>query len=284
MTHDTLGQQGYGQPVDWDADVFYPERQSVIDRGGIWRAVAPNINSQPVSGNTDWELVAGTPYVDVTLDPVALTTLPFNDGSGSGPGLVVIPGSAGHLTLVTMVMTSVSDGDAWSNDANLNISWQDQASLQPPIPGPSSPTFTFKLTLNADLTSTQRFQSAVPLGNVAEPISNFGTDFIGSPVVIWTVSNLGTTGTRSGFIRIYYTLNPASPAALTFSSFFAISGVNTGTKTFTVSPDPTGLTGAVTVVGSPLNDGAYTVASVTATEILVNEAIPDGTAGGWVKQ
>jgi len=65
-----------------------------------------------------------------------------------------------------------------------------------------------------------------------------------------------------------------------------ITGVNQGTKTFTVAGDQT----AAFPPGSPLgiagstgNDGAYTVVSATfaaATDIVTVEAIPDGTADG----
>src|SRR6266850_1218295 len=87
--------------------------------------------------------------------------------------------------------------------------------------------------------------------------------------------------TRSIDIRLEYRI---VPAVFSSPTFFTISAVNQGTKTLTVSPDPTGLTGSVTIVGSTGNNAPYTVASTTATTITVNEALPDATGDGWVKK
>src|SRR5262249_46230798 len=38
------------------------------DRGGTWEAVNDNTNSQPISGNADWNLVGGVPYAPFTFD------------------------------------------------------------------------------------------------------------------------------------------------------------------------------------------------------------------------
>lgn len=46
---------------------------------GDWLCVKPNRDSEPISGNADWTLVGGTPYVKVTLGEDELTTIPFFD-------------------------------------------------------------------------------------------------------------------------------------------------------------------------------------------------------------
>src|SRR6266540_3542634 len=79
---------------EWDATVPYVAGNVVFDRGGWWLRTALNpgtTNSRPISGTTDWTLVAGTPYVDVTLDPVALTSSLFQNNSDTTSGIVVIP-------------------------------------------------------------------------------------------------------------------------------------------------------------------------------------------------
>jgi len=77
-----------------------------------------------------------------------------------------------------------------------------------------------------------------------------------------------------------------TPAAV--GTYYLISALNQGTKTFTVAGDAHTLAGSISVVGSTANDGTYTIVSATFsvdhTDIVVAEAIPDTTADGWVKQ
>jgi hypothetical protein len=68
---------------------------------------------------------------------------------------------------------------------------------------------------------------------------------------------------------------------------FAITAVNTGAKTFTVTGDHSSLGAGdiIEVEGSTGNDGYYTVVSATyttSTDIVVSEVVPDGTADGTV--
>ena len=71
---------------------------------------------------------------------------------------------------------------------------------------------------------------------------------------------------------------------------YAISGVNQGTKTFTVATMQSGSAksrkpvpgDSIKVTGSTGNDGWYTVASASDTTIVVVEAIPSATANGSV--
>ena len=67
----------------------------------------------------------------------------------------------------------------------------------------------------------------------------------------------------------------------------AITGVNTGNKTFSVATDITSLIAAgekIRVAGSTGNDGFYTIVSATYSEpntvITVVEAVPDATVDG----
>lgn len=69
------------------------------------------------------------------------------------------------------------------------------------------------------------------------------------------------------------------------ASLEAVGAVNQGTKTFTISnsnrPGATVIPGSTfSITGSTGNDGTYTVASATPTEVTTVEAIPDATADG----
>src|SRR6266545_449805 len=75
----------------WVMGKKYAVSQVVLDRGGFWYAVAANVNSRPISGNANWTLVGGTPYVDVVLSPIDLTTAPLFANPFIGVGFSVVP-------------------------------------------------------------------------------------------------------------------------------------------------------------------------------------------------
>lgn len=62
----SLGGGGGGGMRVWDTDPF-TAGDFTLDRGGTWLANNDNTNSQPISGNADWTLVGGTPYVIADL-------------------------------------------------------------------------------------------------------------------------------------------------------------------------------------------------------------------------
>jgi hypothetical protein len=269
----------------WDGTTAYSAGAVVFDRGGIWQAVDTNTNSRPISGNAHWTLIGGTPYVDVTLDPVALTTAPFYDASSSGPGLVVIPApGANKLALPIGFDPSVmSGGDAWAHSA--------------------VPSFAYGVAGGANFGGLNSIEDGLgdflnSFGIVPQPTINniLGTtfspttDYINQPVVIWTATDItnsgATVGTRSVRYRLYYTIFDMTPPDV--GTFFHITALNQGTKTFTVNGDAHTLTGSISAVGSTGNNGTYTIVSATfdtdRTDIVVSQAIPDSTADGWVKQ
>jgi len=71
---------------------------------------------------------------------------------------------------------------------------------------------------------------------------------------------------------------------LSLSDSCVITGVNQGTKTFTVAEDRDDITGSIAVENSTGNDGIYTIVSAAYdtdhTDIVVSEAIPDATVDG----
>jgi hypothetical protein len=249
--------------------------------GGIWQATGTSTGSQPVSGNTNWAFIDGIPYVYFSRDPVQLTTAPYYDPTLTGPGVTVIPAPGAGLTVMPFLLGTgrTSAGDAWGTGPALNLGWVSPgASLDP-----------FFNTLAGGLERDLSVLGPVTVGYIGTTGENEWGPPPGvenQPIVGWTTEDAtsGGIGSRSVIYRIGYIIFPSGlyvPATV----FFTITGVNQGLKTFTVSPDPTGTTGSVTVVGSPAcNDGPYTVASVTATTIVVNEAIPCVTANGWVKK
>jgi len=273
--------------LEWEADTSYPPGLTVLDRGGLWQAIDFSKGSEPISGNPDWRLVGGTPYVDVTLDPVALTTAPVYDPTSIGPGLPVLSAPGANFSLLFMrYRTTQSLGDAWGSALNAKL-WYG---------APGGYDLTAAVTSNGNLQDdlsndpAGEFLAIVSSNENAALIQPGGSNPVGvnQPIVLSSAADVtgggATVGTRSVTYRIWYDIVPTTAP---FNTFFHITAVNQGTKTFTVSPDPTSILvdgDSVTIVGSTGNDGTYTVASRDATHIVVTEAVPSATADGWVKK
>ncbi len=262
----------------WDVATPYSPPTIVVDRGGLWQAEDDSTGSRPVSGNAKWTLVGGTPYVDVVLDPVALTTQPFYDPS-TPVGFPVIPDAGSGLVAVPIqAIFTRDDGDAWAADPDIEFvfnEWAGETIWFANISGP------------ALLTSPANYGGFGTFGGIGSAGLQF-TDT--GPVVIGTlvdVTDGGTFGTRSLYIRTFYQIQPISPRTPTHV-FYNITAVVQVSKTFTTTGNASALTGNIDVVGSTGNDGTYTIVSAVfgagSTVITVTEAIPDATADGWVKQ
>lgn len=268
----------------WNDTATFKAGALVIDRGGIWSANGVSTNSRPISGNANWTLVGGTPYVEYEITPPELTTVPFYDPNAEGDGYDVIPAPGANLTVLPLLQTaSVSDGDAWGTDANILLQWgtplepqsvpMQSADLIPPFSQDlSNIGRAVFVSINADST-----QYSLPPGSVNKKLTVYSGD---------DITNGGTFGTRSVTVRIYYTIVPS--AASSAHVFYHVTDVNQGTKTFTVNGDAHTLSGSISVVGSTGNDGTYTIVTATFvtdhTDIIVVQAIPSATADGWVKQ
>ena len=116
-----------------------------------------------------------------------------------------------------------------------------------------------------------------------------------APLVMFAPSGGGYLdsgiGSRSLRLRITYQIIPLTQLVSFSNTFFRVSAVDQGTKTFTVA-DPyeqavAALGDTFAVAGSTGNDETYTKVSAAFdtdhTDIVVAEAIPDSTADGWVK-
>lgn len=331
---------------EWDSSVRYSIGSYVYDRGGVWRAVTRNTDSQPVSGNTDWAFVGGSPYIDVTLSPVDLTTAPYMNPNvviasvdqgtktfgfttlgpygislSSGTEIVVIgsTGNDGTYTVTSATATTVVVAEAIpdgtvdglfsladpgilvmdassSGTVALPIALQDITGVGNAFASDSAadiyqsndPTTIF-FALNDDLNGSSAIMPRLQVVDGVSQIINANinlVDTLGGAWKIWSstdVTNGGATiGTRSVTHRIYYTLIDI-PAG---STFFAISAVNQGTKTFTVSPSPVSILTppeTFSIVGSTGNNGTYTALAVTATTIRVKETVPSSTGDGWAE-
>ncbi len=280
---------GGGGLTIWDSGTTYHANDLVLDRGGTWKATGTNTNSQPVSGNSDWTLTGGTPYVDVLLDPVALTTAPFYDPGYSGPGLSTGLGAPGaNLMIVPRIVDAFpTPGDPWGDTAKARFLYTSVL-----LGWPESTVYT---TTDASLTDTN---GSVPdffnpnrsdmLAINAQLIANDPRIVVNAPLVMFTDHDVtfgGQFGTRSVRYRIYYDI---VSVVASDKIFFHITGIVQGTKTITVNGDASALSGSINVVGSTGNNGTYTV--VTAifttdhTAIVVAESLPDATADGWVKK
>lgn len=258
----------------WDADPKVAG-QVVVDRGGIWQAVDASTNSRPISGNAHWTLIGGTPYVDVLLDPVALSTAPFYDPSQIGNGVLVIPApGAGKIAALTgLVHQIVSDGDVWLLTAGTQFGYTNTA---------GSNQINSTGSDGLDGSSGGKLSTLTDVSCQSTSVAP-----VNAPIVAYTTTDHSAAGsqfgTRSLSLRVFYQILPAS-----FDSYFHITDIDQGTKTITVNGDASALTGTIAVVGSTGNDASYTIVSATFntdhTDIVVVEAISDATADGWVKQ
>lgn len=122
-----------------------------------------------------------------------------------------------------------------------------------------------------------------------QPLKVFATD--GNPAytgVILTASiNAGGSGYAPGDVGTIDTPGTGGTYQVsTVSNSFAITAVNQGAKTFTVTGDASAfaMNDSLLVLGSTGNDGGYTIVSAVfgagSTVITVVEAIPSATADG----
>jgi hypothetical protein len=136
--------------------------------------------------------------------------------------------------------------------------------------------------------------TADPLGDGSGLAEPFGNNYsrAETEAADWNASS-GGAGALDNAEDVVFPESSGAWGVLTHFSLFdqdrtshAITGVNTGTKTFTVAGDQTLELVAGTklaVDGSTGNDGMYTVVSATytsSTAIVVSETISDATADG----
>lgn len=302
---------GIGGAAEWSSSSTYATGATVYDRGGIWQATGSNTNSQPISGNTNWTLVGGLPYVDVVLDAPAIRTAfsaPVLALDAPGEGKAVWPirsysiytpaDGSNHFSAnigINLVVGTLTDAAvatafngsvATSRYVETGVDVNDAAVL-----GVVNSALYVKGV--ADRTGgTGTFQVRIHyliIDGLIQPVF-FAITGIDQTLKLVTID--GDASALTGAISIIdstgndgtYTIVSASFVA---SASEAITAVNQGAKRFTVAGDhvadyPAGT--PLTVSGSTGNDGSYTIASVTLsagnTLIVVNEAISDGTPDG----
>lgn len=203
--------------------------------------------------------------------------------SGDTP-VIAVPGVPGALLMGVSVVGQTDPGS---------------------VPFGSAPTFTVgggassNVTLDPSLSSSSaQFSSAtfVALGGttasaVGQPItvSASANPTVSGAILTSSLNSEGSryapgdTGTVNGGN------NDATYVVDTVANSYAITGVNQGTKTFTVAGDQTGNfapADELRVYGSTGNNDIYTIVSVTLntgnTDIVVTEAIPDATVDGYL--
>ncbi len=258
--------------AEWDDSTPYVAGSIVLDREGIWKAADNSTNSRPISGNVKWTLVGGTPYVDVFLGPEIITTAVVTNQYTIVPAPGV--GKCVHPALQWYVRY-VPGATPYNAVAGMNLGINNQ-----------------DVAVDAGVDTTQvdyelfQWIQYVPSG--AD-----GTALLFPPnapinIFIYDINDINSTTPITGgdgaiWVRVPYQI-VATPA------YFHITGVNQGTKTFTVSGDASALTGVIDVVGSAeaANDGTYTIVSATegegSTNIVTVEAILSPDVSGWVKQ
>ncbi len=253
------GGSGGAGAAPWDSGTLYTTGQVVFDRGGTWQAVDSSTNSEPISGNTHWTLIGGMPYVDVTLDPVGLTTAPFFDPLGSGPGVVAIPGpwEPGAFLQEVLAYSTQSSGDTWASNASTQLSYISPAVSVPPLPAQSN-----SVGDNLGEASPEFPGSRGNLGGGGSP----SVDITNQSIVIWSTTDLtnggATIGSRSLSLRFYYLIGRTGDTVFAHQ-FYVVTDVNQSAKTFTVSGDASSLGATFSIVGSTGNNGTYTKVSAT---------------------
>jgi hypothetical protein len=264
---------------EWDATVGYVVGNFALRNGGIWKCAAPNTNSEPISGNANWTLVGGTPYIDVEVLDAQIRTassLPITLLAPAGERVLLFPmgGGPGLMELRTVDAFSASvtfkivmRGGSDDEDA-ISIAEFSGGAMEVPnnlLVGVMKPTSAGYDTALIDTT---------------QPLSMANCSIV-------LKSNADVTGGDGSTLRLRV---PYLPLVLS-QGLYAITAVDQMAKTFTVQ-DPSaalsGATGTFEVVGSTGNNATYTIASAVAgagsTVITVVESIPDATADGWVKR
>ncbi len=94
--------------------------------GGDWLCIVQNTDSEPISGNADWTLVGGTPYVDVTFTPDDLGAQE-NYSQGLSGAVTAINQGAKQITTDVVFLVTFSPGttvtlSSGSNDGTYTIS------------------------------------------------------------------------------------------------------------------------------------------------------------------
>lgn len=263
----------------WDSAVRYSIGSYVYHTGGIWIAETRSLDSEPISGNADWTLAGGAPYVDVVLGPDEILSSPFYDPGNIGPGYLALSrDTTGTIVRPTAVECCASDGDDWGDNADLQVYWTDIANGVDAVGTPFGRDPELPLAPGSSAPVTVATTATFPTG-------------LGIPIVdqdlyigIHSDPSVGglTFGTRGVRIRIFYEI--IQPVSI--NSFFRISAVNQGTKTLTVDQSPVSVITppeTFAIVGSTGLDGTYTALAVTATTIRVKETLPSATGDGWVE-
>jgi len=227
----------------------------------------------------------GLLYVDVVLNPVDISTLPFTDPTFAGAGVLVVDAPGENLYIFpSSVFALVSPGDNWTQNADPTLYWGSGAgaiAMLEITDGLDGTSYSLGMQSSGETGGDNAYQAYPP------NLDKYDTTlFVNQPLVMLNSQSSMTGGSRSITYRIYYRILPYNvPTEL----YYLIVEVNQGTKTITVNGDRHTLTGSIDIVGSTGNDGTYTIVSATyvddaITNIVVMEDLPDATSDGWLKQ
>jgi hypothetical protein len=256
---------GGGGLTVWDSGATYQTGEIKLWHDGLWESqVDNNHGSEPVAGNADWELVGGTPYVDVgPFDPPGIISAPFYDRNLTGPGVLAVPAPGTNKWVYSpLVTTEVSAGDDWNSHANPILTYGNTAGID---------SFGGQ-TIDDGLDGKYNGAPFASLPNITTPTRAYSGDVINLPLVLSQSALSSAGGTRSIKYRVYYLILEAG-SDFPATQFFIIASINQGAKTIEVvdlNGDASALTGSIAIVGSTANNGTYTVVATAYEPVTRN--------------
>lgn len=193
-----------GGATEWNSGPTYSSGDLVFDRNGTWRSTGTNTNSQPESGNADWILIGGNPYIDIIFPAGGWMSAPFYDVPASGPGVDVLqaPG-AGKQVVITNLSGSVDTGTVFGNAEFVVFSYTDAAGSTQTGLGGSNPNFSASM-LTADLTTVERL--AVDSGFWQSIAGQQNKPTVNQKIVMYSQTDVTPAGTRVLTVRLFYVI------------------------------------------------------------------------------
>lgn len=193
-----------GVTLLWDSSATWPSGAVVIDREGIWQATGSNTNSRPVSGNANWTLMGGMPYIDRLITAADIASASFWSVDRSTTGLTMVPApGAGFYAVMSYAVTETSGGTPWALDLDeLDFRYGTTSGVS------NGRLISFPNSLTIRLTQSVR---VMVFASAAFPATANVKVYENEPIVALTTTDAsdgGSSGTVEFSVRVYYTIVP----------------------------------------------------------------------------